>query len=674
MRITSLILLLVCIGNWSFAQNLNQEWEKLKSAGTSGDYEQSVSTINAFLKRPLSDSLRAEVLFTKAALGKRSGEHRKALEDVDQVITLTKNLGFFDLECRALILKSRIYLSTAAYNQAIATLLTALQIADEHSNRPNQAAIHNYIGIAYDYQGIYNEAIAHYRVATQIYSEEGMKDGLSQSLNNIGVVYDMQSRYDSAIYYYEKSLQLDTQLGDSLGIAGSYMNIGLIRMAEGELAEAERLFVSAEEVYRKKNDIENLAACYNNLSELAHNVNDLDKMVLYNERSREIAERSGNLQQIASNYEVLITAFAELGEFEKAFRYSRKRSAIMDSIRRQSLSLEINELKAKYELDQHKMELARQEEIARSQEERLFWKDITVYGVSIAGGFLLIMGFFLYRNNKRTIRANKLLKESQQELSVKQQHIEEQNRDIRSSILYAGDIQRAILPTEEKMDRVLGEHLLLNIPKDIISGDFYWIQETHDLKLIAVADCTGHGVPGAFVSLMCTNVLNYVVAGLGITDPGEILTRTNIELKNKLKAETSSTRDGMDLVIVAISNDGVRYAGAMNYLYKTGREGLKEYRTDQYSIAGRTPDEFRFTTHELDVEKGDTIFLTTDGYQDQFGGEKGKKYMRRRLKELFVEASALHPDQMEKLFLDSFHSWKRDYDQVDDICILSFQV
>lgn len=668
-----IFLTLLFIGTLSNGQSLVDEWVELNINSRESTFESSMVSIDAFLKKDLSDSLRCEVLYVKSAFAKRVGKTELAHHAADKALLIAANRDFPKLEFKLALFKARIFTSVAEHDESIQFCVKALRIADEIGDKVKQAAVYNQFGINYDYQELWKEANENYKRALRLYTEAGDQPGISYSLNNLGIIFDIQKIYDSAAFYYEQSMAIDLELNDSVGVAGSSLNIGLIKIREKKFKEAEELFLAAEKIYLSRQDNENLGACYNNLSELYRDMKQMDRMIFYNEKSRVIAEKLGNLNHILDTYEVLILAYNEVGDFEEAFKYSRAKAHLKDSVRTNSVTKEISEIREKYETEKNLAEIERQKLINVEQEESLFWKDVTVYGVSVAVIVLLIMGVFLLVTNKKTREANSQLTASKAELSIRQKHIEQQNADIKASIRYASDIQNSILPTDQVLSKMLGDFFLLYMPKDIVSGDFYWAKEVDGKKLIAIADCTGHGVPGAFVSIMCSNVLNYIVSQ-GTTDPGEILSKANIEIKKGLKAESSSTKDGMDIVMICQEDESITYAGAMNSLYCYSGNELHEHIVDRYSIAGSTPDSFKFKTQKLIANKGDTIYMTTDGYQDQFGGAKGKKFMRRRLKELFVKGVGLNPEEKEKLFLDAFHDWRKDFNQVDDICILGIEV
>jgi len=262
------------------------------------------------------------------------------------------------------------------------------------------------------------------------------------------------------------------------------------------------------------------------------------------------------------------------------------------------------------------------------------------------------------------------------EMSKQKQIAEELYGDLRDSINYALRIQEAILPTERQVSEVFDNASVFYRPRDIVSGDFYFFRSVGRIRLLAAVDCTGHGVPGAFMSLVGYNALNHITTVY--TKPCKVLDKLNSAALDVLRTENSPThlQDGMDLVLIAVDMEKMelQYAGANNPLYVVRRGELHEMKSDKFAIASFEPDSQSYTEKTFDLEEGDTIFASTDGFVDQFGGSAGKKFMRRRFRELLISVADMPVSEHKKEFGRVFDSWKATEDQVDDVLVVSIRI
>nr|MBA3970862.1 SpoIIE family protein phosphatase [Bacteroidota bacterium] len=303
-----------------------------------------------------------------------------------------------------------------------------------------------------------------------------------------------------------------------------------------------------------------------------------------------------------------------------------------------------------------------------------FWKTkwfYTLCAFIVIGGF---WGFLKYRTSAIK-RENKVLEEKVEERT---QELAQKNKDITSSIQYAKRIQLAILPPLEQVFKYFPESFILYKPKDIVSGDFYWFGVKDGKKIIAAVDCTGHGVPGAFMSMIGHNLLNQIISENGITEPDEILNALHRGVQSALRQGTNvvDTSDGMDVSICCIdsNNEVLRYAGAYRPLFIVNKDKFEKIDADKNPIGGSQLDfDRKFTAHTVKINKGDAFYMASDGYADQFGGEKGKKFMVKRFNELLI---AMYPESMEeqsKIMDKTFEDWKGTYQQIDDILVIGMK-
>lgn len=292
-----------------------------------------------------------------------------------------------------------------------------------------------------------------------------------------------------------------------------------------------------------------------------------------------------------------------------------------------------------------------------------------------------------YNLTKKEIIARLALKSTNEELSFKNEIIEEKNKEIIDSINYAKRIQQALIIPEEALKRQVPSSFVYFQPKDIVSGDFYWIteltttktdEENEKLVVFCVADCTGHGVPGAFMSLIGIKILNQSIKEKSVNSPSEALDFVNtqvFETVNKHSDESNVVRDGMDAVLFAVNFNKLTlsFAGANNPIWIVRNKELIEIKGDKQPI-GSYINQNRFTNVEFQLQKGDVIYASTDGYADQFGGLDGKKMKTKILKEKLTECAELSIEDQKEFLKTFFNQWKGDTEQLDDVCIIGVRI
>jgi serine phosphatase RsbU (regulator of sigma subunit) len=266
-------------------------------------------------------------------------------------------------------------------------------------------------------------------------------------------------------------------------------------------------------------------------------------------------------------------------------------------------------------------------------------------------------------------------------ISQQKQIVEEHQKEILDSIHYAKRIQSAILAKPEEIKVYFPESFLIYKPKDIVAGDFYFFETTATHLFYAAADCTGHGVPGALVSVVCSNALNRCVKEFGLINPGEILTKARELVLDTFKKSGQEVKDGMDISFVSINKkeiqkgNGVKveWAGAFNPLWYSSGKEMKVCKANKQPI-GLNESPEPFTTHTLNLEKGNVFYLFTDGYADQFGGPKGKKFKYKKLEELLLSINHLPVNEQSDIIIKEFEAWRGELEQVDDVCVIGVKV
>jgi len=301
-------------------------------------------------------------------------------------------------------------------------------------------------------------------------------------------------------------------------------------------------------------------------------------------------------------------------------------------------------------------------------------------------GMVAVLIYFLIkqREKKLLLRQQELestvtertqeVMEKARQIEIQKEMLEQKQEEILDSIYYARRIQNALLAGENLLNNNLPCYFIYYQPKDIVSGDFYWATKISQRFYFVVADSTGHGVPGAFMSLLNINYLNEAINEKQIEKPGEILDYVRSRLIKSLSEnnKTEGGNDGMDCTIICLNteNNTIEYAGAHNPLLLFREKTLQVLETDRMPVGKSPRQEIQFTNHVLKLQKGDSVYLVTDGYSDQFGGEKGKKLKFKNFKNYLTEISPLNPDVQRELLEESFNKWKGELEQIDDVCVV----
>lgn len=583
----------------------------------------------------------------------------------------------------------------------------ALVLANKLDNDSLRGLIYNEIGIIYDYKGEYVEGIENFYKAQKyltkvndqknlayVYSNMGLiyyasgdyplslscqkkslkirnriKDtsGKSACYNNMAIVYEAQSNYPKAIEYYHRSLRIDQKINDERGIALSYNNIGVCYLNLHKYEES-KVYLEKSLVLSKKYDMNNNTQnATSNLGTVYQRLNQYDNAKKLIKESLKLSLESGDKKNTAYCYQILTQIASDEKDYKNAYIYSDKfykieKKRIGETNIRQLAAIEV---KHRYEKEKE----IEQEKLARSKAESKM-NAILLISACIVLLFVLFMSFFLYRKWKQA-------QEQKQEIDLKNNLLNEQNLEIFQSISYAQRIQDALLPSSEKISSIFAKNSLLYLPKDIISGDFYWTFETKTHKYIAVADCTGHGVPGAMMNMICHNALNRSILEFQSTMPGEILTKTRDIIVAELSRKDENVNDGMDISLVAIdlTSQQLFWSGAHNDLWiiRKPSKTIDTIKALNQPI-GKHIGYTNFETHEFFVESGDRLVLLTDGFGDQFGGPKNKKFKDSNLKKLLLENQAKSILENNQILEKTFFDWKKDEAQIDDVCILMIEI
>jgi len=289
---------------------------------------------------------------------------------------------------------------------------------------------------------------------------------------------------------------------------------------------------------------------------------------------------------------------------------------------------------------------------------------------------MLVIAFILFRSFKNKKQSNEIILAQKNEAELQKKVIEEKHHEMTSSINYAKRIQNALLVNEEHWNNV--NHFILFQPKDVVSGDFYWAFQSGEEFIWCAADCTGHGVPGAFMSMLGISFLNEIVVERNVKDTSLILDHLRSKIIQSLEQGHSDfqQKDGMDISLCRWNklHNEIEFSGANNPLCIVRNGTCIEFTPDKMPVGSYSGNEKPFTAQKFKLEKDDMIYVFSDGYADQFGGEKGKKYKISSMKKKLIEISRLEPGQQKSELEQEFNAWKGNFEQLDDICVIGVKV
>ncbi|MBN8701802.1 MAG: tetratricopeptide repeat protein [Bacteroidetes bacterium] len=603
-----------------------------------GNYDKAIQTLNYILsnyKEIITTNQKIICYNYLASSYYYKSDYQNALSNYIQSANIAEQTKDKAAQSQGLLNIGNIYLAQKLYTNAQKYYQEALKLNKEIKDERDIALCYNNIGLTYQHLNEYDKALENHFMSLELKKKLNDRKGVAKSLNNIGAIYTIKQKYDEALKLYNEAIEIHEEIGNASGVAKMQLNIGSTLIKKGKSSQA---------------------------------FNYLEKSLVY---FKEINNK--DLQQRC--YEELSTAAYTAGDYKKSYQYLEKSVALKDSIYEEENASIIAEMQTKYDTDKKEKEIAlltTEQELKNSKIKQQLYINI---GIAILLLAALLGGAFIFRNYKQKQKINVQLAETIIKQQLTEEELRHKNDDITASIKYAKKIQEAILPKTEKISEILPESFILYKPKDIVSGDFYWFYDKNEVySFIAAADCTGHGVPGAFMSMIGNNILNQIVGESVVTNPSFILNNLHDEITKALKQNIpgSESRDGMDIALCRINKrtKQIDFAGANRPLYVIKNNILSEIAPTKQPIGGGHIERVPFVNQTLQMEKGDIVYMSSDGYADQFGGALGKKYMTKNFKRFISEIAYLPmPIQKEKLN-NEIEEWKGDKEQIDDILVI----
>lgn len=623
-----------------------------------------------------NDTLEAKSLWMLGRANYTAGSFGEAIVDLKQAENLFEQVSMPGLAASVMLNMADCYRDKGNYNEALDQSLKAYKAFERVSDKKGMSGALIVSGNVYRGMKNYNKAINDYEKALSLSHETGDVKNEASCLNNLSNVYSDKGDNEKAVSYLEKAKTLYEKAGDKFNLAKVLNNTGAVYYEIGKYDEATELFLQSLDIRKEIGDRRGMASSLGNLGMVSLAQQKPDKAIDYLNRALELAKKTGAVELQMEILKYLSDSYNLLGDNAKSLDFYKSYSSLKDSVFNNNLSESIAEMQARYDVEKAESE-------TRAQE-----KEKKLITFSAVGGGILLLIIIIIIWNRAMARKKTNIRLNQQKVEIEQKNaelhsankvIELKNKDITDSIVYARRIQEAILPEVEFQSTFGDKGFVLYRPKDIVSGDFYWMAQTPEYLLFAAVDCTGHGVPGAFVSIVCSNLLSQSVKEHRLIHPEHILNDVNIRLSETLRERKDETRvaDGMDIALCCIHKTSLHmeFAGAFNPAWIFRGKESTELTPDKFPVGHYYEEGLRkFTRKEFQLQPGDRIYVFSDGYSDQFGGPFGKKYKRSAFLN-FVTAMQDKPFQQHKALLDKEHlDWKGENEQIDDILVMGIEL
>lgn len=556
-----------------------------------------------------------------------------AFESLQKAYRLFKSIGMLGRAGFANAVLANLHSTRGEFEHAFSLVY---QILDELKDQPEDEVI----GLVYLSAGSfhfdlesYTEAFDYFVKSYVAFQNIGDEIGMARATNNAGTALYKLGRHEEGLEYCNKSLSIYERLNLDQGKAKSLRDIGKILQSQGKLDEAFDNFLRSLEIRdhslkTKTGGIDGLITCLIDLGQVLNKMGNPMEAKAYLKRALVLSEESGSLPKTIKIHRRLSDSYKQEGDFENALKHLELFQESRQEMLGQETANKIKSMQTRYALDMTQ----KQAELEKIKNEEL---------------------------NQAYHRINTI------------------NRNMTDSLRYAKRIQNALLPSQQRFHLTYPNSFILNLPKDIVSGDFYWITQKNGFHLLAVADCSGHGVPGAFMSMVGMSLLNQIVNERGVLQPGKILNQINLALINNLnQMDEEGSSEGMDLALCVFDPNfsQVVFAGAKRSLYYIQNGEIQELKSSPYSIGYDPYTDFSEKIHRLDLTDVDSLYISTDGFADQFGEESGKKFMLTKFKNMLKDNCRRPMQEQLEVMKSEFFTWKGKEPQTDDVLLVGIRL
>lgn len=650
------------------------------------------------LERPkVHDTVIANYYIGLARYAAKEEQYDDGIAYCDTALNACPKMGF-KYRQKVKDRKASVLKAAGKTEEAIKLYLNVLSAYEKAKDTMGWMKMNNQMGVVHKQVGDLENAIYYFKESIRLSQAIGSEKWEASSLMTLGNCYKKLERFEEAEEVYLSSIAICKRIGLKRELAGNYNNIGSLKRMTGKPNEAMRYYFRAVDLNKELGNDKWLSYNYNNIGTIYRNKGQLQQALNYFTKSLEIKKKLGDDRGEIYTHLNVAELYADMNQYERAFFHHKKFVRMNDSIREiddrnaaQKLAKEFQTEKQEAEIAKLNAQHALSEEKIRARDERIVYQNFLAWLMGIGSFLLLVVAILIWRSSMQRKRSNDELALRNKQIRVKNRQLDEKNQEITDSISYAKRIQSTILPAEDSLTTAFKSYSILYLPKDIVSGDFYVVHQSNFGTYFGVVDCTGHGVPGAMVSLVGASLLDKAINEKHLNSTAAILDDLKVEMPKAFESK-ELIRDGMDMALCRLNPQKTQltFSGAHRNcwvvnkvdqfqerqsefdVFKSNEIGdtkLYEIKGDRQGI-GQTYETRPFTEKSVSVASGDRVVLFTDGYPDQFGGSENKKFKNNRLKEAILRTFKDHPNDVTRQLHKTLMEWRGDEMQVDDICLL----
>jgi len=677
-----------------------------------GDYDKAdiffTNSLNKFIE--INDKIGISGCYNNIGLvNQLKGNFNIATTYYKKSVQIDKETNNHDGVASSYINLGNVFQKQGNYKVAVEYYMKALKIRENSNDKSRVSDSYNNIAALYETQGEYDQAIKNYQKALVLFIKNQHKNKTAAALHNIGYIYSIKKQYSKALDFYLQSLEIKKELGLKSGIAITYQNIGELYQELENYKEAFEYLTKSLSIYKQIQDKYGISKLYISFGKYYVKIRKYNLANDFLIKGIKISEKLNILDNLKNAHYELSNSYSNTNNFSKAYKHRLLFEKLKDKLVNTENSKKILQIQLRYkfekkqkefELEKEKQKLKALKEINKQKYIKYLW--IISFGVSI---LFIIITFRSYKrkkadnknleNQKSDIQEkNDKLELYQEELISQKEDIENQKnivtnqrdklavqrKKITDSIKYAKKIQNSLFPKESFINTCFSDNFLLYKPKDIVSGDFYWLKKNKDIIYIAVADSTGHGVPGAFLSLLGISIFNEIVQDNNKSNAAEILNKLRKKVKTTLNQDNKNVdrKEGIDVAFCIIDKKAntIQFAGAYNSLLIVDieKDKLTEIKGDKMPIGIHFNEKASFTNHSFKYSENQHFYLFTDGYIDQFGGISDRKLLLGNFKNIIKNYSTRKFKEQKQKLEEEFDNWKNDTTQTDDVLIMGFKI